>query len=132
MRLVDVVIWDDLGQVRMSVVGGDSFLYRGHVQDKLVIVDHTVAEDIGNALHSELIEHRQATAEYKSFDCILRVDVVIVFDVGLLRKELRSSLGGHNEFVHDLANLCIRNAVCSTSVRLKRVAGVNQEVPIVA
>ena len=132
MRLVDVLIWDHLGQVRVRVVRDDRLLVISHVLEELVGVDDAVCELVCHLLDCELVEHRQAAAQDKSFEGVLRVDVVVIFNVGLLGEELRSGLGGDDEFVHDFAYFSIEDAVRGTRVDLERVAGVDHEIPVVA
>ena len=132
MRLVDVRIGNDFGQIWMRIVSDDGLLVVTQILKELVCVDDTICELICHLLHCELIEHRQAAAENKSFDGVLRINMVIVLNVGLLREELRGGLGRDDELIHDFAHFCIRHAVGGTGVNLERVAGIDHEVPVVA
>lgn len=116
----------------MCIVRDDSLLVVTQILKELVCVDNTICKLVRHFLQRELIEHCQAAAEDKSFDGVLRINMVIILNVGLLREELRGGLGRDDEFIHDFAHFCIRYAVGGTSVDLERITSIDHEIPVVA
>ena len=69
-------------------------------REQQVVVDHVVAEMVVHFLHVKMIDHGKRVRKNDALVQELDVSLKVVFNVGLLRKELRGRLCGHNELVH--------------------------------
>lgn len=71
MRLMDICVRQDFGEVWVCIVGHYCFAALAYISKKLVVIDNSVAEMIGHPFHRKLIKHGQAATEYEALNIIL-------------------------------------------------------------